>query len=68
MFVENAAEKRASSVGATSSEHAAPDGAKTKSTTASYKYAAPDGAAMPKDAFAEIDAAAAAARELPRLE
>jgi len=64
IFVEPSAKKPQSSVGATSSEYAAPDGAKTKSTTAGYKDSAPGGAALPKDAIAKIDAVAAAAREL----
>ncbi len=67
IFVEPPAKNRPSSVGATSSEYAAPDGAKTKSTTAGYKDSAPDGAALAKDAIAKIDAVAAAARELRRV-
>jgi len=67
ILVELSAKKRPSSVGATSSTDAAPDGAKSKSTTASYKDSAPDGAALPKDAIARIDAVAAAARELRRV-
>ncbi len=67
IVVESAGSKRRSSVGATSSDYAAPDGAKSKSTTAIYKDAAPDGAAakdvrLSKDAIAKIDAVAAAAR------
>jgi hypothetical protein len=65
IFVEPPAKNRPSSVGATSSEYAPPDGA--KSTTAGYKYSAPDGAALPKDAIAKIDAVASAARELRRV-
>ena len=64
IIVESPEKNRPSSVGATSSEYAAPDGAKSKSTTAGYKDSAPDGAALPKDAIAKIDAVAAAAREL----
>ena len=67
IIVEPPAKNRPSSVGATSSQYAAPDGAKTKSTTAGYKDSAPDGAALPKDAIAIIDAVAAAARELRRV-
>ncbi len=67
IIVEPPAKNRPSSVGATSSEYTAPDGAKTKSTTAGYKDSAPDGAALPKDAIAKIDAVAAAARELRRV-
>jgi hypothetical protein len=67
IIVEPSAKKRPSSVGATSSEYAAPDGAKTKSTTASYKDSAPDGAALSKQTIAKIDAVAAAARELRRV-
>ncbi len=68
IVVESAAQKRRGSVGATSSEYAAPDGAKSKSTTANYKDAAPDGAApqtaaLSRDAIAKIAAVAAAARE-----
>ena len=67
IVVESATQKRRSSVGATSSDHAAPDGAKSKSTTADYKDAARDGADPQKavlscDAIAKIDAVAAAAR------
>ena len=69
IIVEPPAKNRPSSVGATSSEYAAPDGAKSKSTTAGYKDSAPDGAAaknvaLSRDAIAKIDAVAAAAREL----
>ena len=72
IIVEPPAKNRPSSVGATSSEYAAPDGAKSKSNTASYKDAAPDGAtpknaALSRDAIAKIDAVAAAARELRRV-
>jgi hypothetical protein len=72
IVVEPPAKKRRSSVGATSSDYAAPDGAKSKSTAAGYKDAAPDGAttqnaALSRDAIAKIDAVAAAARELRRV-
>ena len=72
ILVELSAKNRPSSVGATSSTDAAPDGAKSKSTTASYKDSAPDGAApknaaLSRDAIAKIDAVAAAARELRRV-
>jgi methylase of polypeptide subunit release factors len=72
IVVESAAQKRRSSVGATSSDYAAPDGAKIKSTTASYKDVAPDGAALQnavlsRDTLGKIDAVAAAARELRRV-
>lgn len=72
IVVESAGQKRRSSVGATSSDYGAPDGAKSKSTTPNYKDAAPDGAAakpaaLSRDAIATIDAVAAAAREVRRV-
>ena len=72
IFVESPAKNRPSSVGATSSEYVAPDGAKSKSTTASYNDSAPDGAApknamLSRDAIAKIDAVAAAAQRLRRV-
>ena len=63
--VESKSKKRQSSVGATYSDDAAPDGAKSK-TTANYKYAAPDGAAV-ADAVEKIRAVAEAARALRTL-
>jgi hypothetical protein len=50
----------------------APDGAKSQSTTASYKDTVPDGAApknavLSRDAIAKIDAVVPAARELRRV-
>jgi hypothetical protein len=72
IVVEFAGQKRRSSVGATPSEYAAPDGAKSKSMTPGYKDSAPDGAApknaaLSRDAIAKIDGVAAAARELRRV-
>lgn len=61
IFVEPSAKNDPSSVGATSSEYAAPDGAKSKPTAAHYKDAAPDGAAVRAEHRAAI---AAAAQEL----
>ena len=51
--VESKTKKRQSSVGATYSDDAAPDGAKSKTTTANCKYSAPDGAAI-ADAIEKI--------------
>ncbi len=72
IFVESSVKKGQSSVGATSSDYAAPDGAKSKSTPPNYKDTAPDGAApehatLSRDVIAKIDAVAAAAREVRRV-
>ena len=64
--VEPSAKKRRSSVGATSSDDAAPDGAKSKSAIANYKDTAPDGAGT-VNALKQIRAVADAARELRAL-
>jgi len=64
--VASKSKKRQSSVGAAYSGDAAPDGAKSKSTTANYKYPAPDGAAL-ADAVEKIRAVADAARALRAL-
>ncbi len=61
IVVESAAQKRRSSVGATSSDDAAPDGAKSKSTTASYKEVAPTGAEFESTIAGYQDAAPAGA-------
>ena len=63
IFVESKTKKRTSPVGAA---YSAPDGAKSKSTTANYKDSAPDGAAV-ADALKQIRAVADAARALRAL-